>query len=158
MRTVAYRRATLRDLDALLALERDFPGDRLSRRGFRHLLTNANAEVYVGVANDRVIGNAVVLYRNGAKCARLYSIVVASSARGCGVATALIRAVEAAARRRGAERVCLEVRTDNAAAIRLYEKLGYRATRRIKRYYDDGQDALRFEGVVHASRRAALAA
>lgn len=159
MQTLAYRRATLRDLDALLALEQDFPSDRLSRRSFRRFLTRGNADIWVCVAGDRVVGNAVVLYRAATKTARLYSIVTDPRMRGRGVARTLLQTVEAAARRRGIERVCLEVRADNVAAITLYEKFRYRLARRIKRFYEDGQDALRFEHVLAAAARdSALAA
>lgn len=159
MQTLAYRRGTLRDLDALLALEQDFPSDRLSRRRFRHFLTRGNADIWVCVAGDRVVGNALMLYRAATKTARLYSIVTDPKMRGRGVARTLLQTIEAAARRRGTARVCLEVRTDNVAAIKLYEKFGYRLARRIKRFYEDGQDALRFERALTApSHRAALAA
>lgn len=159
MPTFVYRRAALRDLDQLLALERDFPSDRLSRRSFRHLLTRAKAEVWVCAANGRVIGNAVVLYRAGSKTARLYSLVTDPKTRGRGVATTLLETVEAAARRRRAARLCLEVRPDNAAAIKLYEKFGYRLAQRMEQFYEDGKDALRFERALAVpARHSALAA
>lgn len=159
MPAFAYRQARLRDLEALLALERDFPSDRLSRRSFRHFLTRGNAEVWVCTAGDRVIGDAVVLYRAASKAARLYSIVTDPKTRGHGVATVLLETVEAAARRRRVGRLCLEVRPDNVAARKLYEKFGYRLARRIKRFYEDGQDALRLERAITApSRHSALAA
>lgn len=159
MQTLVYRRAMLRDLDALLALERDFPSDRLSRRSFRHFLTRGNAEVWVCAADDRVIGNALVLYRAASKTARLYSLVTDAKTRGRGVATTLLETVEAAARRRGVRRLCLEVRPDNVAAIKLYEKFGYRLARRIRGFYEDGQDALRFERALAVpARHSALAA
>lgn len=147
------RRAARTDLPALLELERVFPGDRLSRRNFEHLLNGAHADVWVCTADRRVIGNAVVLYRRGTRSARLYSIVVAPQARGAGVASTLIRAVEASARRRGCERVSLEVRTDNRAALALYQKRGYGVVRRITGFYDDGQDALRLERALAPAGR-----
>jgi ribosomal protein S18 acetylase RimI-like enzyme len=39
----------------------------------------------------------------------------------------------------------LEVRYDNASAIALYEKMGYRQFGQYERYYEDGAAALRFE-------------
>lgn len=155
------RRAAFSDLPALLELERAFPGDRLSRRSFVHLLNGAHADVWVCVAGGRVVADAVVLYRRGAHSARLYSIVVAREARGTGIASALMDTAEAAARKRGCERMSLEVRTDNRSARALYEKRGYREIRRISGFYDDGRDALRLErelapvGRVSARLRAA---
>ncbi len=145
------RRAAFRDLTALLALEASFPGDRLSRRGFRHLLRRANGDVWVAVDRDGLLGNAVVLYRRNAKSARLYSLVVAAAARGRGIARALLETAELAAAARRAQRLYLEVRCDNDAAIRLYQKLGYRLLGRLPRFYEDGQDALRFERRLDAN-------
>jgi ribosomal protein S18 acetylase RimI-like enzyme len=39
----------------------------------------------------------------------------------------------------------LEVRADNVAAIRLYERHGYRRIGRLAAYYDDGADGWRYE-------------
>ncbi len=142
---MTLRDATLTDLDALLRLEQTFPGDRISRRNFRHLLSRANAEVAVAEEEGRVVGNAVALYRKGSERARLYSLVVAPEERGRGLGLALLQEVETRARARGCERVGLEVREDNAAAIRLYEQTGYELTGRITDYYDDHGVALRME-------------
>jgi ribosomal protein S18 acetylase RimI-like enzyme len=49
----------------------------------------------------------------------------------------------------------LEVRADNAPAIRLYESRGYRLIGRYAGYYADDADALRYEKrLPGASRRA----
>ena len=53
-------------------------------------------------------------------------VVVRASARGRGVATALMEAAFAAMKARGAEEVVLHAATDNAAAVALYEKLHLR--------------------------------
>ncbi|MBN1485487.1 MAG: ribosomal protein S18-alanine N-acetyltransferase [Chloroflexia bacterium] len=46
------------------------------------------------------------------------------------------------AKKRGAERLTLEVRVSNLAAQALYEKYGFQESGRRKRYYGDGEDAL----------------
>lgn len=150
--TFAIRRADLGDLAALLALERNFPGDRLTRYGLRHLLTRAHADIWVAAHGDALLGNAVVLYRRNTTSARLYSLVVAPAARGRGIAHALVRTAESVAAARAVQRVYLEVRRDNAAALRLYQKLGYRLVAQLPRYYDDGQEALRFERLLPPNR------
>ena len=75
------------------------------------------------------VGYAVVLTRRGSRSARLYSIAVAAEAAGRGIGSRLLAAAEEAARRRGADRLHLEVRADNSTAIRLYERAGYRPHR-----------------------------
>ena len=46
-------------------------------------------------------------------------------------------------RRLGARRIFLEVRPDNHAAVRLYEKFGFVPCRRLENYYGHGHPALR---------------
>lgn len=54
----------------------------------------------------------------------IHDLAVAPTHRGRGIGKSLLEAVEAAAREQGACRVTLEVREDNLAAQRLYERLG----------------------------------
>lgn len=147
---VRVRRAELSDLDDLVALEdATFDSDRLSRAQYRRHLDSDTAQVLVASANHRrFLGTAVVFFRKASRVARLYSIASKPEARGKGVGSALIAAVEAAARARHCQALRLEVRTDNETAIRLYERLGYRQIGRYARYYQDGADALRYEKVL----------
>ena len=57
---------------------------------------------------------------------RLFALDVGPTFRGQGVGTTLIKAVEEQARHQGLKGVNLEVSVENADAIRLYERLGYR--------------------------------
>jgi [ribosomal protein S18]-alanine N-acetyltransferase len=142
---LTIRRASIADLYALLALENSFSGDQLRREHFRHLLTRARADVWLRVVADELLGNAIVLYRAGSRRARLYSLVVAPSARGRGIARSLMETAKQAAAARGCRTMTLEVRCDNVPAINLYRKLGYRFIERLPRYYEDGQDGFRLE-------------
>ena len=144
---VRVRRAELSDLDDLVALEdATFDSDRLSRAQYRRHLDSDTAQVLVASANHRrFLGTAVVFFRKASRVARLYSIASKPEARGKGVGSALIAAVEAAARVRHCHSLRLEVRTDNETAIRLYERLGYRQIGCYAHYYQDGADALRYE-------------
>lgn len=140
------RRATLADLDALVALERRaFSTDHLSSRQYRHHIASDRARVLTAVDASGLLGKAVVFFRRYTDIARLYSIAVAHEARGRGLGEALLAAVERAARARGCRRLRLEVRQDNAGAIRLYERLGYRRFGAYAGFYEDGADAWRYE-------------
>ncbi|MDG2539689.1 GNAT family N-acetyltransferase [Dyella jiangningensis] len=147
---VRVRRAELSDLEDLVALEESsFATDRLSREQYRRHLDSETAQVLVASANHRrFLGTAVVFFRKGTKVARLYSIATHAEARGKGVGSALLEASEQLAKRRGCKVLRLEVRTDNDAAIRLYERLGYDRIGRYARYYGDGADAWRYEKKV----------
>lgn len=142
MRAIATRQARLNDLPTLVALERHFPSDRLSRENFRHLLTRAHADVLVSEVDGCLCANAVLLYRRGSPTARLYSLITDPAFRGRGIASRLLDACERAARRRGCREMSLEVRNGNRAARALYERRGYAVTRRIENFYTDGASAL----------------
>jgi [ribosomal protein S18]-alanine N-acetyltransferase len=139
------RRARLSDLASLLALERRaFTTDHLSARQYRRHIGSDSALVLAAVNATRLLGKAVVFFRRSSPIARLYSIAVADDARGLGLGKALLAAAENHARRRGSREMRLEVRKGNRAAIRLYERLGYRRFGSYPRFYEDGADAWRY--------------
>lgn len=136
------------DLDALVELEASFEGDRLRRSALARLLTRPSADVWVASFEDGtgpavVVGDAIVLYRTGFASARLYTLAVAPSWRGRGVARALLERAEEGAKERGVVALRLEVRVDNEAAIRLYRARGYEVLGTTHEYYEDGSTALR---------------
>jgi ribosomal-protein-alanine acetyltransferase len=140
------------DLEALTALEAAcFETDRLTRRSFRNFIEKGRATLLVADIDGRVAGYALVLYRSGTASARLYSIAVAPDARGRGVAESLMQSAEDAARARDCIVMRLEVRADNAAAIALYRRRGYRPFGRYLDYYEDHGEALRFQRPLIAS-------
>jgi ribosomal protein S18 acetylase RimI-like enzyme len=143
---VRVRRAQPSDLDELVALEQaSFDGDRLSRAQYRRHLDSDSALVLAAVdAPHRLLGAAVLFFRKGSGAARLYSLASDPAARGRGVGGALLEAAEAAARRRRCRAMRLEVRADNAAAIRLYERHGYRRLSRLEGFYEDGTDGWKY--------------
>ena len=140
---MAIRRARAPDIPALVDLERAFPTDRLSARSFRHLLQRGHADVWIYDEAGRALGNAVVLYRRGTRIARLYSLVVADTARGKGIGSALVACAERHAARRGCAELQLEVRPDNAGAQALYARRGYAGRGTLPEFYEDGAPALR---------------
>lgn len=142
---IQVRPARLQDLSALLALENEFPGDRLSLRSWRRLLHSPSAWIAVVEGGGHLLGNGVLLFRRGSRWARLYSMVVAPKARGRGLAQHLLLALEAESQQRGALGLRLEVRADNEAARRLYARRGYREIQPLPGYYEDGADGFRYE-------------
>jgi len=137
------RRADAADLDALLALEQNFPGDRMSRRSIRTLLGSAGAQFLIAGPRSAALGAVLLLTRRNSGWARIYSVVVTPQARGQGLGRRLVQAAEREARRRGCVGVSLEVRDDNHAARALYAALGYRLHADLPGYYDDGAAGVR---------------
>jgi len=138
------RPATPADLQALLALEAQFPGDRMSAAQFRRHLRSATARLQLATDTQAVLGASLLLFRSGSASARLYSLVVDAAARGRGIGVRLLADAEEAARQRGCTQIRLEVRADNVAAIALYRHAGYQELATLRRYYDDGGDGLRY--------------
>jgi ribosomal protein S18 acetylase RimI-like enzyme len=142
---VSIREAQASDVHDLAKLEAEaFNSDRLSRRSIAALAKSRSASLLVACRDGDLLGYALVLFRRGSRSARLYSLAVAPSTGGAGIGGALLRAAEAAASARGADRLALEVRIDNVAAIRLYHGAGYALLGRRENYYSDGAAALRY--------------
>ena len=140
----AIRLATTGDIAALVAIENaSFPGDRLDRRRFRYLLTEANSVTFVDVDGAAVRGYILLLLRTGWRGARVYSIATHPAHLGCGVAARLLTAAERWAAAHGCVEVRLEVRADNAASLALFRGRGYVAFGSHAAYYHDGMDAQR---------------
>lgn len=73
--------------------------------------------------------------------ARILILAVDERARGQGIGARLVKLFEERFLHRAIRRINLEVRTSNASAIRLYEKLGFEKRKVLPKYYADGEDA-----------------
>ncbi len=83
---------------------------------------------YILVEGERVLGYGLLRgWDEGYETPSL-GIAIHPSARGEGLGTVFMHFLHAAAKWRGAKRVRLKVYPENAAAVKLYEGLGYRFT------------------------------
>ncbi|MZR62064.1 GNAT family N-acetyltransferase/peptidase C39 family protein [Alcanivorax sp. DP30] len=148
---VTLRPALPSDLDALTALEqRCFDSDRLSRRSFQKWINRHHDGLIVAQTDQRQLaGYALVLLQPGTRLARLYSIAVDPAQRGQRLGEQLMEAAEDYAHQERRLYLRLEVRKDNQGAIALYEKRGYRLFGLAPDYYEDHQDALRYQKRLH---------
>lgn len=94
----------------------------------------------VAEAEGRVVGHAVASLV--AEIAELQRIAVDARWRRRGVAAALLDEVVVLAGAAGADRMLLEVREDNAAALTFYAAHGFVEVDRRRRYYRDGATAV----------------
>lgn len=131
------------DLEQILALEEsgfDQP-QRWSREAWQAELDNDDRLVLVRHdARGRVVG--VATFSLAADMADLLRVIVAPDSRGRGIGGSLVRAGMEWAKAVGADRMLLEVRPDNAPAVRAYCKLGFKTLDRRRDYYGSGVDAL----------------
>jgi ribosomal-protein-alanine N-acetyltransferase len=84
----------------------------------------------------------VILCRVAAEEMEVLTLGVAAAARRRGIARMLITAGLETARQAGARACFLEVAVDNAAAVALYEGLGFRRAGLRRGYYDRGAAGL----------------
>jgi ribosomal protein S18 acetylase RimI-like enzyme len=104
------------------------------RDGYRTLLEGDDAFVLLATAGEAPAGYAVVEIRRGdddtwpvgAHLAELVSLAVAPDARGQGIGTALMDAVDAELERRGVHDLEVAVMAGNDRALRFYERRGLR--------------------------------
>jgi [ribosomal protein S18]-alanine N-acetyltransferase len=140
------RRSRPTDLDRLSDLEKQvFATNRMSRRSLKRLLTAPSAAILIAEDRGLFAGAAIVLFRANSATARLYSLAVIPNLTGRGIGSALIAAVEKAARSRKCRFLRLEVHEKNRGAIECYRKAGFEQFDRHHEYYEDKGHALRFE-------------
>jgi ribosomal-protein-alanine acetyltransferase len=157
----ALRRATLDDLDAIMALESStFGSDAWSHGAMRDELASPHGYYLVAEGEEGageagageasaddasqhpLAGYAGLLAPLGSGQADIQTIAVAPDARRRGLGRMLMVAMLDEARARAATEVFLEVRADNPNARALYDSLGFEQIAVRPRYYQpDGVDA-----------------
>ena len=88
--------------------------------------------LHLALQADRLVGYAFTVLHDGTddtfqlapRYAELYTLAVAPDARGGGIGTALLDAVDATLDELGITSLTVAVMTDNEAAIRLYRRRG----------------------------------
>lgn len=151
--TIRVRRGVTADLEGLAGLDVACfpPGEQWSAPSWHAELEGDDRAVWVAVRAQRPDTGVCAIYdelvaaacfRLGGADAELFRVMTAPGLRGLGLATMLVTAGLAWARERGADRVLLEVRHDNATARSLYADLGFTDLYLRTNYYAYGQDAV----------------
>jgi ribosomal-protein-alanine acetyltransferase len=145
--SIDVRPARKDDLAAAVELERMCFGSgsfSLTKRQLQYLQRRPTAVFLVAEQQGTVVGQGVALvrqHRSGAS-GRIYSLATHPERRGQGIGESLLRSMVEELGARGVRRVYLEVDEDNAAAIRLYERRGFRKVGTLPNYYGRGRDAV----------------
>lgn len=140
---MTVRRAGLADIEAIAALEQENLGvDAWSPELVAEGIAGDLPTVFYLVAEDdgSVVGHAVV--SAVADIAELQRIAVTPARRRGGLASELLEEGCRLARESGADRLLLEVREDNAGALRFYAARDFVEIDRRPRYYRDGTTAI----------------
>lgn len=139
------REARKEDLAAALMLESScFQRDRFNMRQLQYLQQRRSAIFLVAQVDGQVIGQGIALLRQHRQglSGRIYSLAVAEKWRGRKVGRRLLESMLQRLSDRGARRIYLEVEQQNAAAVGLYQSLGFRCIGKLADYYGSGCDAL----------------
>ncbi len=116
-----------------------FDADPWTVEQFWSELAQPNRQYVVATSGDEIVGYA------GLFClppdADVQTIAVAGGAQGQRVGALLLRELVDRAGAAGARQLMLEVRADNAAAARLYERFGFEQVSVRRDYYGPGLDA-----------------
>jgi ribosomal protein S18 acetylase RimI-like enzyme len=143
---VTVRVADKSDVTAAVELERACfsPSVSLKKRQLQYLQQRRSAVFLVAEQGGAIVGQGIALLRQHKKglSGRIYSLAVDSRARGQRIGDQLLSAMLEALFSRGARRVYLEVEHDNAGAVRLYERHGFRRIGTLPDYYGKGKDGI----------------
>ncbi len=120
---VVYRKMTAEDVPFISRLEEETFSMPWSADSFLEMISKEDARYYVAEEDGRLLGGCGVLMIAGE--GNITNVAIAPEARNRGIGTALLRHLMAEGDREGLTAYTLEVRVSNAAAIHVYEKLGF---------------------------------
>ena len=142
---ISYRAAIQLDLPVLVSMERVLFVDSPWTTGqFKEEFKGVPTSRYFLVATneqDQIVGYAGVLVVAPGVEADVLTVAVLPEYARQGIATHFMGELEKWSQSKAASAMMLEVGTENAGAIALYEKLGYQNIATRKNYYGQGQDA-----------------
>ncbi len=149
-----YRLYLPEDFAALYAIEEVCfqPPQRFTRSYMRQLVQQPNAATWIA-EHDRIMrGFGLVEWteEKPGMVAYVQTLEVLPQARGQGAGRELLARMEASAAQAGAVGMWLHVDAENAAAIHLYERGGYRLSCREEGYYGHDKAALVYAKLLTA--------
>jgi ribosomal-protein-alanine acetyltransferase len=129
--------ATIKSLDALYHIELQcFNEEAFSKHQISYLLTDYNTIGLLAKSNADIAGFIIAQMESEDKeFGHIVTLNIAPNFRHKGIATKLLLDIEGFLKQRGITECRLEVREDNHAAIKLYNKLGYQIIGKLDRYY-----------------------
>jgi ribosomal-protein-alanine N-acetyltransferase len=132
--------ASIRLLDRLYEIEAQcFNQEAFTKRQIAYLLADYNAIGLVARVNGDIAGFIIsqVEIENDTLYGHIITVNVAPTYRRKGIASKMLQETEAILKGKGITECHLEVREDNSAALKLYQKSGYQKIGRLEKYYSD---------------------
>ena len=141
MTSVSVRPMRWPDIEAVHRLETVlFAVDPWSIEQFWSELAQPTRSYVVAVDGDRIIGYAGAILL--APDSDVQTIAVSPLDQGRGIGATLLRSLIDEASAAGCRQMLLEVRSDNPAAIGMYERFGFERISMRRDYYERGIDAI----------------
>ena len=123
LQKITYRRMTPEDVPFISRLEQETFSMPWSADSFLEMIGKEDARYYVAEKEGQLLGGCGVLMIAGE--GNITNVVVAPEARNQGIGTGMLKYLMEEGMREGLTAYTLEVRVSNAAAIHVYEKLGF---------------------------------
>lgn len=140
---VIYRRMTPEDVPYISKLEEQTFSMPWSAESFLEMISKEDARYYVAEQDGQLLGGCGVLMIAGE--GNITNVVISPEARNQGIGTAMLQHLLQEGEREGLTAFTLEVRVSNAAAIHVYEKLGFVSAGIRPNFYEKpAEDALIF--------------
>lgn len=122
---IIYRAMTPEDVPFISRLEEEIFSMPWSPESFLQMITKEDTRYYVAEEGGRLLGGCGLWMIAGE--GNITNVAVAPEVRRRGVGTGLLKHLMTQGDREGVTAYTLEVRVSNEAAIRMYEKLGFRS-------------------------------
>jgi ribosomal-protein-alanine N-acetyltransferase len=130
--------ASIKQLDELFKIEEDcFDQEAFTKQQIAYLLSDFNTVALIAKSNVDIAGFVIaqIEVEENAEYGHIVTINVAPKFRRKGIATRLLQEIESFLKQRSITQIRLEVREDNNAALKLYNKLDYMTQGKLDRYY-----------------------
>lgn len=132
--------ASIKHLDRLYEIEREcFKKEAFTKKQITQLLADYNSIGLIAKENSKIEGFIIgtLDFERTALSGHILTLDVLPSNRRQGIGERLLLEIERVFKEKGAKACHLEVREDNAAALGLYEKLGYKKIGKLENYYGE---------------------
>jgi len=142
--------ASRHDLDKMYAIETEcFRREAFTKKQIAQLLTDYNSISLLAKRNGKAVGFIIgmINVEKNAPAGHILTLDVLPGQRRRGIGRRLLHELESIFHQKNIGISYLEVREDNVAALRLYERMGYERIGKLKDYYGSAH-GIRFEKVL----------
>jgi ribosomal-protein-alanine N-acetyltransferase len=132
--------ASRKDLDQLYEIETEcFRREAFTKKQIAELLMDYNSISLLARYNGEAVGFIIgrISVEEEALAGHVLTLDVLPAQRRRGIGRRLLQELESILLQKNIRESYLEAREDNVAALRLYERMGYEKTGKLKDYYGD---------------------